>query len=220
MWQCTHILDSLEVNIFLSSRTLRTIESDKDCWYTGCYWVHLSGTGCQWDILVPYISLLQDPSVSASVMSLLAVKWELEDLGDFAGHRSYRQKDLSLRCCVRKGEAGAETAAEQAGHSSHQHSPSASQQREQGRSRDSSWLQPRAKTGRQVSSDEAALKSSQEAKSARQGQNSHQGGIWAGIAEKLLWQGPRLLCNMLNRSCQNTQGERNQIYYVLLVSFW
>lgn len=124
--------------------------------------------------------------MSASVMSLLAVKWELEDLGVFPWHKQLliQTKRSLLRVLCKERWAGAETAAKQAGHSSHQHSPLASQQREQSRSRESSCLQPRAKTGRQVSRDEAGLKSSQEAKSA-----SHQWGIWAGIAEKLLDQG-------------------------------
>lgn len=130
------------------------------------------------------------------------MKWGLEDLGVFAGHKQLiiQTKGSFLLCCLRKGEAGAETAAEQAGLTS-----TASQQHEQSRS---SCLLP----GRQACRDGAGRNPSQGAKPACQGQNSHLWGIWAGIAGKLLWQGPRLLCNMLNSSCQNTQGEKNQIY--------
>lgn len=74
----------------------------------------------------------------------------------------HTDKGCFSQCHLRKGEAGAETAAKQAGITS-----TASQQPEQSRSSNSNCLQPRAKIGRQVCRDEAGLNSSQEGKPVR-----------------------------------------------------
>lgn len=46
--------------------------------------------------------------MSASVMSLLSMKGELEDIGSFAGHKQPIVQTKGMDCSVRKGEPRAD----------------------------------------------------------------------------------------------------------------